>query len=47
MRKTIFAKNRKTLNQRLFDNLYNGWTQVGQVHFVDGKFQVKVEKGGN
>ncbi|WP_156967314.1 hypothetical protein [Ureibacillus sinduriensis] len=47
MRKTVFAKNRKTLRERLFDNLYNGWKQVGKVHYIDGKFQVKVEKGGN
>lgn len=47
MRKTVFAKNRKTLRERLFDNLYNGWNQVGKVRYIDGKYQVKVEKGGN
>lgn len=44
MRKTIFAKDMDTMRERLFENLYNGWKQVSEIHVKGTRYQVEVEK---
>lgn len=44
MRKTIFASTPKAMRQRLNENLYLGWVQVGNTKVVDARYEAVVEK---